>query len=175
MIARVFWNFLRFIFNWFFVPLFPRFFRLSFVVPNPIFYVFSFVHRNIFPRDSISHLFDLIESYLGAIRFSAVFALFSLRLSTSPFRIASVFISLRLLFPSIFSSSLYLSRFFPHVGDFFSGFLCFSVIIYCLSLNSGYNENRRWTWNDYKPHLSPSLWRRPCFRRAPSSPSSVPL
>lgn len=81
-----------------------------------------------------SHLFDLIESYSSSIRFSAVFALFSFRFSTSPFRIVSVLVSLRLLFPSIFSSFLYLSRFSfsirrPFIFRFFTFFANYLLFI----------------------------------------------
>ena len=99
-----------------------------------------------------SHLFDLIESYSGAISL-IVFSVFR-RLRAFIFSIFDFPFPHRLCFnfPStpfplhfFFFPLSFPDFLFPYGGHLFSDTLRFSLIIYCLSLSFVYNESRRWT------------------------------
>lgn len=98
----------------------------------------------IFLFDLLSILLDLIPKYsfspslVFSLRSSSDFSRsFSALLLPSPF-IASFSPA---IFLRDFSAQIFL--FLPHV-EFFVTSLLFSLIIYCLSLNPGYNKSRRW-------------------------------
>lgn len=97
----------------------------------------------IFLFDLLSILLDLVPKY----SFSSSLV-FSLRSSSDFFSIifrprsAIAFIASfsTAIFPQDFSVQVFL--FLPHI-EFFVTSLLFSLIIYCLSLNLGYNKSRR--------------------------------